>query len=227
MSYSRLKTFDNCPRLFELVYLCGNEDVSGYAAERGNLVHKILELYLKDKVGTSIGEVLEKENDFIHVMRSCYTNAIEELNLDNHFTFDEILSYLTVFKHLNSDRENILSNTELTINHTYDGYNVKCIIDRIEENEGLHLIDYKTGRSDYVQNRQLELYALAMNNDVDIHLEYQFLGENTAKKWKFTKSKENAIKTWLGSKIEQIESTRDFPRKRSGLCKYCTFNNKC
>lgn len=230
VSFSRLKSFDNCPRLFELVYLCGNKDESGYAAEKGSLVHKILEILFRDKEG-EVREIIESISpNFASHMRSLFYESQKEEDFKYSFEFSEILPYLEVFLNQNRNRDEVFVMQERTINTTIGPYDLKCIIDRIDiGEEDMRLIDYKTGRSDYVLNKQLEVYGYAAGEGIFVPatLEYQFLGEGHIKEWRFTEAKYNAVEKWVLSKIEKIENTRYFPTKRSGLCKYCTFHGLC
>jgi RecB family exonuclease len=120
---------------------------------------------------------------------------------------------------------------EKEVNVDIDGYKLKSIIDRCDSNNNgeVKIIDYKTGNKKYVQNIQLEVYALALSQieQNNYELEYQFLKTSEAKRWNYTSDLYDKSKRWILNSVDEIESTDYFPPKRSRLCDYCGVSQHC
>jgi len=225
VSYSRLKAFEKCPRMFELVYLYGFEDKSGRAAQLGTLVHEIIKLYTikyKDcfiermKNGASVNDLLV-----------FFNQAASLSNLSFSISMDEVIPYLQSFLFLN--RNNILNvqNAELDHVSTVGEYNLKCIIDRIDA--GQIIVDYKTGNPRYIVRRQLNIYAYSLNRHrwTPYKLMYQLLKTNEVREWNYTARLHHETEKYLLDSIAIIENTRTFNRIPTGLCKYCGVRDQC
>jgi hypothetical protein len=95
ISYSRINSFKRCPKLFEIVYLQGHKDVSGRAAEVGQLVHKMLELYVQKQI-TKRGENIICPN-FNSDILNYYKAALKQLDLNYEINKSELKPYFRHF----------------------------------------------------------------------------------------------------------------------------------
>jgi len=230
LSYSRLSMFDKCPRQFELIYLCGNSDVSGEAAEKGSIVHKIAELAAEEYVGKPTSEIYHNHSS--DSLLDYYKEAVRQVEPAHTINPHTITSLLDNFvDSCDVDEDQLIWKNEIVIDTHIGDYPVKCIIDRVDETDmGFKLIDYKTGNKRYVRNLQLEIYGTAYNEEVpgeEIQLEYQFLKDGTAKTWDATQSTFNQTKNTIIRKAHEIENTRSFSRKKTPLCDYCAVSHLC
>jgi len=230
LSYSRLSMFDKCPRQFELIYLCGNPDVSGEAAEKGSVVHKIAELAAENYVGKPTSDIYQDHSS--DSLLEYYQEAVRQVEPAHTIRPNTITSLLDNFvDSCDVDSEQVIWKNETVIDTHIGGYPIKCIIDRVDETDmGVKLIDYKTGNKRYVKNLQLEIYGTAYNEEEpgdEIQLEYQFLKDGTAKTWPATNSTFSRTTDTITRKAREIESTTTFLRKKTPLCNYCAVAHLC
>lgn len=225
ISYSRIKTFKTCPRRFEFVYLMGLEDKAGRAAQIGSVVHKILELYVNDVRKHCMDHGEATAQSLCGYMRQ----AIDLCGPSCRITTKDIAEHLEAFRFLNDDMDAV-SRTEKRTDDVIQGYRFVSIVDRIDEQEGTKtLIDYKTGKRQYVRNMQLQMYAYTLHGGEfrECNLEYQFFKSFDKREWKYTKKKHNDVYDWIFSHVNEIEQTTDFRCIRTPLCGYCSFQSIC
>jgi len=230
ISFTRLKTFNQCPRKFELIYLCGNPDISGRAAELGSIVHKMAELI----TGEFLGERTESiyENNSPQKLLDYFDESINEVKPKHYFSSDEVYPYLVNFLNTCSTaKKQKIVDKEVEINTFISDYPVKCIIDRVDTIENnVKLIDYKTGKKQYVDKLQLQIYGTAyhqFNNKKSLTLEYQFLKDGSIRTWDFPEASIIKTKEIVLEKAHEIENTKAFYRKKSPLCNYCAVSSLC
>lgn len=227
VSYSRLNTFKNCNKHFELAYLCGLPDPAGSAAYHGSVVHKMLELYSKDQVISNSKQ--EFESLQVKEIMQYKEKAIEEE--DNMYPINEtdLIANIRNFISINKGRDiSDILETEQTVLNSVAGYMVKGIIDRVDSGYPKTIIDYKTGKKQYVSKHQLNLYALALLNDKyePCSLEFQFLKTGETMSWSFTQKEAERTRTWMLDTITTIESKTYFERN-TRLCNWCGVRKYC
>ncbi|MDY0287334.1 MAG: PD-(D/E)XK nuclease family protein [Sphaerochaeta sp.] len=227
VSYSRLNTFKNCNKHFELAYLCGLPDPPGSAAYHGSVVHKMLELYSKDQVTSNS----KQEFASLHVkeIMQYKGKAIEQE--DDLYPINEIdlIAHIRNFIAINKGRDiSDILETEQTVLEPVGGYMVKGIIDRIDDGYPKTIIDYKTGKKQYVSKHQLNLYALALLHDTyePCSLEFQFLKTGETMSWSFTQKEAERTRNWMLDTIATIESKTYFARN-TRLCAWCGVRQYC
>jgi len=167
-SYSSINTYEQCPRQYELQELLrmptrDSEDSTG-AMNRGNFVHKVLEIAVSEKITTKerlyeIRDKVTKEPEFKGVDVKSATGALD------------------VFWERNRDKisNNLMVEQRFTVQ--LGGFNFKGFIDRVDlipgtKNE-IEIIDYKTGRYEPgpdERSRQLLLYSRGIEQT---HPEYK------------------------------------------------------
>lgn len=225
VSFTRIKTFKTCPRMFELIYLYGFEDKSGRAAQVGSLAHKIVHLYtvyhqvrLSDQL---------RNNGATEELLNFYDEAVSSMDLTYCIPKSELRPYLANFVVMNRKNNFQVQVTEHECNSTIGNYNLKCIIDRIDA--GQIIIDYKTGNPQNAVNHQLNVYAYALSNGQwnPYQVAFQFLKTGEVRDWKYTAQLHRAAKEWLLEGIQQIENAKGFRRNKSRLCDYCGVSEHC
>jgi hypothetical protein len=188
ISFTRLKTFIECPKKFEIIYL-KKEDRNLDLGKRvsivkGKLVHKILELYVKRNLGQfpdclALGKNVV--NDILNYYSEAKLRILEECDSEvlNRISRKELMGYIQNFMELNFpgrliDRmlggkcqyipPTVYAERYIFLN--IDGYNFKAIIDRIDFYPmAVSIVDYKTGRPNfsYILNQQLEFYSYLLD----------------------------------------------------------------
>lgn len=113
-----------------------------------------------------------------------------------------------------------------------DGLQLTGIIDRIDkEQEGYHLIDYKTGKEKKsVNDFQLMIYAILAEEALGMPLaKASYLYPKNAKLITFTPSHEKKVKTLAKIKeiIDVIRKDEEFEPHPSKMCYYCDFVELC
>jgi RecB family exonuclease len=122
-----------------------------------------------------------------------------------------------------------------------EGYIFKGRIDRIDKikdnigNEGIEIIDYKTGKYQEklygTDKMQLLIYQMALeqNDPAPKKLTYYYLNERKSGEFSFLGTREEIAKTKgeLIKTVEQIKKS-DFPAKPNKFnCKFCDFKDIC
>jgi DNA helicase-2/ATP-dependent DNA helicase PcrA len=155
LSPSALKLFDECEKQFEYKYIYNmpeKKPVSWEAIQLGSFVHLILEEGVKNNWRT-----LKEFTDYSKGLH--LEEEWEEINLE------EVQHLLKVFYARNKDKYDKNSKTEMFLKTKIEGIEFVGFADRIDfHDEGLEIIDYKTGKSFISpkdRNWQLGYYALA------------------------------------------------------------------
>ena len=159
-SYSRVSSFDQCPRMFDLTYLQCMDRVDNAFAQWGSLAHSLLERYFRQQVELwDLSGLYEKE----------YARAVTERfpfpRLEDSY-YERGMEYFDNFGGQLGDEEKVLA-VEDRYTSTLGGRPVVGIIDLVLRNRsGLIVCDHKSRgkwksreeRRKYL--RQLNLYAV-------------------------------------------------------------------
>ena len=225
VSFTRIKTFKTCPRMFELIYLYRFEDKSGRAAQVGTLVHKIVHLYTLHHKGRLSDQI--RNSNAVDELLIFYDEAVSATNLTYRIPKSELRPYLTNFVVLNRKNKFQVQVAEHECDSMIGDYKLKCIIDRIDA--GHRIIDYKTGNPRYAVNYQLNVYAYALCKGVwnQYQVAFQFLKTGKIRVWNYEVQLHYAIEKWLLQGIQEIENTKVFRRNKSRLCDYCGVSEHC
>jgi len=229
VSFSRIKTFEKCPRMFELIYLYDFPDRSGRAAQVGSLVHEIIHLYSAGHMG-GLSERL-RAHGAIEGLLDLYDLAERHTHPTFAISAAEVRPYLENFVALNATAGFRLRAAEHECSCIIASYKLKCVVDRLDHpsQSAPAIIDYKTGNPKNAVKRQLETYAyvLGAGNYSPHELVLQFLKDGTVRDWQYTRQLHDDAEEWLLQRIVEIEGTRVFHRRRSRLCDYCGVSEHC
>lgn len=243
VSHSRLNTFLRCPKQYWFEYL--DPYTSRWEVKKslkkprpelevGNFVHivlnkffsvpkdqrsfstlkKLLEETWKPKRGEEKGFKSEEEE------RDWYKNALLMLaNFYKYQTDPEHLFYVP-------DPEGREEFIKVPI-----GENLLIgKVDRIDKtDDGLHIIDYKTGKSQD-DEFQVMIYVLLVKSSFRLPItkaSYFYLRTGKFKSVVPSEQKETAVKKRISSIISAIEKEKDFTPKQSKLCGWCDFIEFC
>ena len=215
-SYSRVSSFDQCPRMFDLTYLQCMDRVDNAFAQWGSLAHSLLERYFRQQVELwDLSGLYEKE----------YARAVTERfpfpRLEGSY-YERGMEYFDNFGGQLGDEEKVLA-VEDRYTSTLGGRPVVGIIDLVLRNRsGLIVCDHKSRgkwksreeRRKYL--RQLNLYAVRVK---------EVYGEWPHELW-FNKFREGILDRdpfnivtaqedidWFLRSIDDIYKARSFPAK--------------
>ena len=248
-SYSKLGTYEKCPRKFKYKYI-DDLDVEGFESIEpfmGSRVHDALEKLYKAKKFTKIIP-LPKLLEFYRKEweRNWHDNIkiVKDFKPEHYKKLGErcIRDYYN--SHKPFDRGKIIGN-ELKVNLVLDGYdgenyNITGKIDRlVKVGDKYEVHDYKTSHSlpkteELRDNIQLALYAIAVKrsyeNIEDIGLVWHYLIQNEEIELECSDAKIERVKEKVKKKIKKVEEAKEegeFPTQKSGLCPYCGYQEVC
>ncbi len=245
-SHSRISCFEQCPFKFKLKYLdkVRPEIEQSIEAFLGSIVHDTLEKLYKDmrfqKLNTleeilvHYGELWDKNwNPAILIVRKDYTT-------ENYRKMGEKFIADYYEKHKPFDQSKTIGlEQRIVLDLNNDGrYKLQGFIDRLAiGKDGTYEIhDYKTNSSlplkEYLEeDRQLALYAMAVKGSYpdakSIKLIWHFLTFNKHIEIQKTDEELEKLRLSVISDIQNIESAKEYPTKKTTLCEWCEFRPMC
>lgn len=246
-SHSKLKTFDQCKYRYKLRYIDRVPPEIGKSIEAhlGTVVHNALEWLYKE---VKKGRTPELDELIIYYSEN-WQKEIEEhkkeiviikkgLEIKDYFEkgIGYLINYYTKHKPFKDKTVEVEKKivVDLTDTHKLQGY-----IDRLvynEETDEYEIHDYKTSNSaptqDSIENdTQLALYSIGIKENLDynkeIKLVWHYLSFNQKVESRRTEENLKKLKEDTIKKIEEIESTAEFPPSKSILCNWCEYKNIC
>ncbi len=244
-SHSRLATFEDCPKRFEFRYVLKiKTDTEGIEAFVGKRVHEVLErLYLSVErdLMPSLPRVIFRyhklfdeayDSHRVRIVREgtplvFYRNLGERCLSDyyrRHYPFDQ------------SETLGI----EQRVVFSLDGeekYRIQGIIDRIARapDGTIEIHDYKTGKrvpsqDELDSDRQLALYQIGLADRYPgepMRLVWHYLQHNRVHTSTRTQEQLQSLRDDTGNLIDRVQAETEFKAKRSGLCDWCEYNDRC
>ena len=242
LSPSRVSAFTSCPMQFRFSSIQKLPEPPGVATTKGTIVHRALEILFVRPAAERTPEALQA--DLVAALEEYRTHPdYVGLQLDEAAAasferecFDLVDKYFAM-EDPTTVREIGL---ELWMTAEIGDLTLRGIIDRLEldENGGLVVTDYKTGRAPSGRYEQKSLagvhfYAFlcqAVFGQIPskIRLMYLKTGETietvpSAQSVKFITTRTKAV--W--SAVERACTTGDFRPNTSNLCNYCSFQQWC
>ena len=238
-SFTRLETFDNCPRMFKFKYLDEiPESFEIIEAYFGTVIHKVLEYAYSESHKKDIHDLIdyfeeawEDEKTIpIKIVRS-YEDEDQYLRRGKKILRD---FYFTEY---NDDITETIELEHIFKFSLLNKYLFTGKVDRVARDEDgiYHVIDYKTSKKTFgfensLKSLQIRSYGslVIRSYDLDeVYLHYKFLRHKRDIS-EFFKSKDvKEITTRLKEKINYIESQDSFPAFRTGLCGWCRYIDEC
>lgn len=164
LTVSFLETFKTCPYAALLSYIYDIKPVEQDMKARniGTYMHKVLELYYRNFIGTKV--IFDEE-----ILERCINNikSTNEYADVLGFELENIESYIKDFIIFDEERMKhsnyIVKDLEKSIKISVDGHIIKGKIDRVDEDTitgKLLVIDYKRSKATMKDSLQLSAYAL-------------------------------------------------------------------
>jgi ATP-dependent helicase/DNAse subunit B len=241
LSASSIKTYQQCPRKYWYNYI-DKPEIEQREWDHltlGNFVHEVLEFF---------HNVLKKDGSKNHRKTMgwvCKTKEREE-NAKGELRYkmtpevrkqvrSMLMDYLKMLERdgvpnvqANEQRFNVKIDEDLL---------VRGVIDRVDlgvddDPDIYHIIDYKSGKSKYLDEFQLLVYGIALmdkNPDLETYKgSYLVLKENMLwKSYEFSRTDIDQVKEKIRSVAQQIRGDTTWEPKPQFLCSYCDFEDIC
>src|SRR6056297_4026786 len=208
-SYTRLKTYQNCPKQFDFRYLQGLPVKTNTGMRFGEKLHKLISDSLTGTPDYSILDISQH-----HEAQALVANA---------------LAYI-------GDRTLVGSEIPLGVDQKFrqkpfDKAYLRGVVDAIvyDPASGIELIDFKTNYSPE-SKEQLLLYALLSAPQIGVlpeKLTFFSLRFNEATSWDMDIDEVENFRLFLKSRIARIETTKTFEPQPSAECDTCAFVSLC
>lgn len=218
-SYSKLSTYNSCPKKFNYQYILKVGDVilDSPALAKGRCVHSILENY------PEIPEDI-KSNEYFQIAKDVCDKFLES-DL-KHYVINDKPKFVEQKIALNENFEPC----------EYKDKNVlfKGIVDQVLIDNDLFLNDFKTGK--YVDERwqsyeQLLFYSIYFfikhPNIQRIFISYLYVEHGLENKMMLERQYLENYKNILSTNISNIENDKIFKANITRLCDFCGFNPIC
>lgn len=240
-SYSRLKTFEDCPHCFFLKYIKGYQDESKFYASYGKFIHKLIERYYNG---------IYTKRELLSEFLVKFPNEVTGYRPGASTVSKYIDAACIYFKNFQPFPYRFLA-VEKEVEFKIDDYNFVGIVDYlgVDDDESMIIVDNKSRdlspRSGKLKPtlkdkeldemlRQLYIYAIAIEQEYGE--KPQTLGFNCFKagtfiKEKFDIQKYEEAKQWALNTIKRIEDTDEFEPNESyfycnyicGVCNHCEY----
>ena len=235
-SYSRLNTFLNCPFQYKIKYIDHeHSDKQSIEAFRGTVVHSCLEKLYKE--GLNLSELLNLYNetypnpndlpDNIFIVRKGDYKPEGEIYLSDYYNNFYI-----------SDASKTLD-TEYKLegsiaNRKFVGYidRLSALIPDGEENiKKIYINDYKTSKTIKILDNDMQamIYSKILKDKTDISIinKWFYLRYSQCETISYEEDELNNCERKVHNIISEIENTKVFKKKKSALCKWCSFKDTC
>jgi putative RecB family exonuclease len=245
-SHSRLSSFENCPKQFEFRYIqkvpSETESVEAFVGKR---VHEILErLYLfvgrgqvpgVEKVVDRYQKLWEEtyDADRVRIVR-------EGTPLSFYRELGESCLRSYYLRHYPFDADETLGLEKRVVFPLDEAgrYKMQGIIDRISRarDGAIEVHDYKTGarvpsQKRLDQDRQLALYQIGLareyGQDKPFRLVWHYVAKNVIRTSTRSPEDLDALRTETIQRIDEIQAAETYPPRRSALCGWCEYKQRC
>jgi putative RecB family exonuclease len=244
-SHSRLATFEDCPKRFEYRYVLKiPTDSEGIEAFVGKRVHEVLERLYKaaqrdqlpalEKVIYRYNKLFEESYDAnrVRIVREgtpvAFYREVGERCLTTYYR-----------RHYPFDGDETLG-LEQRVTFALDEkreYRFQGFIDRLvrARDGAIEIHDYKTSRRAATQkqvdgDRQLALYQIGLADrfpDQPMRLVWHYLQQDRKLTSTRTPEQLRYLSEDTMSVVDRISTETEFKPRRSALCDWCEYNNRC
>lgn len=167
-SYSRIKSYNNCPYMWFLKYLLEYDGSSNYFSEYGKYMHEILEKYLAKEIS---------KTDLVCYYILNYKNSVSSRAPSLNIQQSNFLKGKAYLENIKFPYEKVLG-VEQEINFELEGTPFTGFIDVMAEDNGVVLIDHKSRN---LKNRSTRKKPTKTDLELDEYLKQLYLYSNWVK----------------------------------------------
>jgi len=208
-SYSRLKTFEGCPKKAEYAYIQRIKEPGNKAMDRGKDIHKLCEEYIRGRYE----EMPPALKEF---------DLLKDMHLKGHVLCEGDWAFTTEW-----------TPTGWFDHDTWGRAKVDAFV-HVEGDKNARVIDFKTGRYEGNQEghrEQCELYASIVFKRLPeletITTELWYLDHAKLDRYQYDKETVEAKRERLNARAVTMTTTEEFPAKPSQFkCKWCYFGKQ-
>lgn len=249
-SYSRLSTFEMCPRKFYCKYILGHSEEVTKPLAIGKACHKVIECYIHQPT-LPIAEAFRHGFDEVDNHKDVTTNELVRLLSNGRYRIQKLRE-----KRLREPGNVIVEHHfQVNIGRLKD-IQLQGYIDILERNgQKVTIIDWKTGwkvYDNFHDSRQLSLYAWVVWQITEgmfdtFYAEYHFLRFNKRIGKEVSRLEMEQARSWavdtaleIQNCLERMDELKDeaesiksmyvdeiFPKQPSKLCNSCPFAIQC
>lgn len=203
-SYSRIKTYDECPKRAKYKYIEGKDEPSGEAAQKGTDIHEAIETWFKDPTAPT-----KKFHKNVLRMEQLKSEA-GELQVELQVALNRDWARVDWFS------------PDIWLRGIFD------LVIYNAETRSLLIVDWKTGKPRESHHEQLELYALLGFHvwpaySVDSRVFYTSKPDGPMVRTVYSQNDMVAIKEKWEDRLAYIEKDHAFPANPGGHCRWCHF----
>lgn len=215
-SYSKISTYQGCPRKFKLQYIDKLPEVPSDALEIGSEVHEWIKNYTQHCQDAGLQtdlEFLRSVNARPEVMELLERFADTHMFAPGNYTFEEMWKM------------------------DFEGYTWWAVVDLLEDRgETVIITDYKTDRAirsqaDIESDLQLKIYAERASEKVPEAQEFicriDFVRFGVIREVTYMREDIPKIKREMLSAVERIESDEEFKARPGAMCAWCSWTADC
>jgi putative RecB family exonuclease len=246
LSYSRVTTFEQCPRRYRYRYLDGvQEGFDSVEAFMGRQVHSTIEWLYEERRSSRQPQATAAVSKYCELWDRELGSSRRPVRIVKDGTplegYRRTGADMVARFHRSrfvSDRLDTIANERhfrVTLGERFEfqGY-----IDRLARDERglLHIIDYKTGRRvsrgfSGREAEQVEAYAVALFTEIDdleeIELALEFVRTGDRVRRRVTRAECSELERRLVARIDAVVASTVFPPNPGVLCRWCGFNDVC
>ena len=230
VSFSRLDTFEQCPKKYELRYKMKAKTARPDYFEFGTIIHATLEHLLKQ-----LTQDRHEGPIPVDVALELYGEAWAGAGCVDRALFDEgrdiITKWCERFGHLQRGRVLAL---EKPFRVSIAGHQVAGIVDRVDriDERTIRVIDYKTSRAWMLpdDSHQLALYGDAMREIYDaerVQIGFDMVRHNQTVVCDLTPDMVARTYQWVDVLSRQLLQAESYPERLNAFCGWCDFREFC
>lgn len=229
-SFSRIETFDRCPKCFELQYVKCIKGTEGAYGQYGSLAHMCLEKYAKGELAEYelSGEYINNfdtyiteyfpYNKYVDLREKYYNAGLEYFNSFDGFGERKLLGieneyFFDIDKYNFTGKIDLECDNEIIDHKTKGEQHLKRLTKKHNKEDYIEMAD---GRYIHYENFiQLYIYCIPYKEKHGYYPKYLSLNMLRVNDWytiEFDESFFEKSKQWLVDKIKEIYNTTDFKK---------------
>jgi RecB family exonuclease len=241
-SFSRIKTFNQCPLRYRYRYLKGRKEAfRSIESYLGNVVHDVLQWLYEQRDKSATPQAEDSLDEFARRWHSSWTDDVAIVRLTD--SADD--AYRMGRTMLEAFHRNVLSRDQSQTVALEQRYSQRLspevvftgFADRIGRTEKgqLFVVDYKTSKSEgnpseFSEGLQAPLYtACAIENldESEALAGYHYLRMGTTRWQRVTRERARSLLDRFLVLTQEAAAAAEFPARPGVLCAWCGFNHLC